>query len=63
MKKQTPQTPWLTSAEAAEYARCSRNTISLAASKGELVGHQTKPHSPWRFLQDDLDRWIGGTSK
>ncbi|MDI9900277.1 helix-turn-helix domain-containing protein [Rhodococcus sp. IEGM 1409] len=53
----------MTSTEAAEYARCNRSTITLAANSGQLVGHQRKAHSRWLFLQSDIDRWINKRDK
>lgn len=61
--------PWFTVAEAADRARCSRNTVLLALhaeqlKKGSgLLGRQrTEPKGYWLIHIDDLDDWICGRS-
>ena len=52
---------WLTSREAADRARVSRNTILDAAECGDLSGVKIKPGSPqsqWRFRPTDVDAWL-----
>lgn len=58
----TDQSSWLTSDEAAAYARSSRNTITLAAEAGRLIGYQRKFKSNWSFLHKDIDSWISQNS-
>ncbi|WP_171061687.1 helix-turn-helix domain-containing protein [Rhodococcus zopfii] len=54
--------PWLTTKEAAAYARVHRETLYMALQAGELEGYQIggKPSSPWRTTREALDRWIRG---
>lgn len=63
----TPTSPWLTTKEAAERARCHRDTIYDALHQEELEkgtglrGRQRKaPNGSWLIHVDDLDAWIGG---
>lgn len=54
-------TVWLTSREAAEYARVSLSIISRAANDGRLSGVKLDPESPkssWRFRTADVDAWL-----
>lgn len=54
-------TDWLTSAEAAGYAKVSVNTIRDAAERGDLSGVKMTPDSKrsrWRFLASDVDAWL-----
>lgn len=55
-------TPWLTTKEAAEYARVNPHTIYDALRAGDLEGYQIngKPTNPWRTTTEALDRWIRG---
>lgn len=52
--------PWLTTAEAAEHARCSPYTIRVAAEHGRLSGVKSSPakQARWRFRTSDVDRWL-----
>lgn len=52
---------WMTSAEAAVYARLTVNTIRDAAECGDLGGVKVTPgstRSQWRFRQADIDAWL-----
>lgn len=54
-------TEWLTSAEAAVYARVTLNTIRDAAERGDLSGTKMTPgsiRSQWRFRHTDVDEWL-----
>jgi excisionase family DNA binding protein len=54
-------TEWLTSAEAANYARVSINTLRDAAECGDLSGVKVTPgstRSQWRFRPADVDAWL-----
>ncbi|NIL77674.1 helix-turn-helix domain-containing protein [Rhodococcus sp. B10] len=64
-----PTSPWLTAQEAADRARCHRETIYTALHDEELkrgtglVGRQRKaPKGAWLIHVDDLDAWVSGTS-
>jgi excisionase family DNA binding protein len=47
---------WMTSREAAEYARCSVRTLTRAAAAGALKQHrQTRAI---RYRRDELDAWM-----
>lgn len=53
--------PWMTTAEAAEYARLSVHTIYEAAEDGRLSGVKTTPgqkRSQWRFRKSNVDHWL-----
>lgn len=52
---------WLTSTEAAAYAKVSVNTIRDAAEHGDLGGVKVTPNSTrsrWRFRHADIDAWL-----
>lgn len=52
---------WLTSVEAAAYAKVSVNTIRDAAECGDLDGVKITPdsiRSRWRFKSEDVDVWL-----
>ncbi|MEU0515835.1 helix-turn-helix domain-containing protein [Amycolatopsis sp. NPDC006125] len=51
---------WWTPAEAASYARCSRNRVHLALESGELHGHQARKGGRWRIKREAVDAWIQG---
>lgn len=54
-------TTWLTTAEAAEHAKCSTRTVLNAARAGELVGYQRRaPNGTWRFKITEVDTWLEG---
>lgn len=53
-------TPWLITAEAAQYARCSEDEIRDALASGELHGTQRRPGGRWRIHRDWLDAWLRG---
>lgn len=55
-------TPWRTTAQAAEYAHCHKVTILRRLEAGELKGHQVKFGGRWLIHRDDLDAWIRGES-
>ncbi|MGF0311187.1 helix-turn-helix domain-containing protein [Rhodococcus sp. IEGM1428] len=59
--------PWLTAQEAADRARCHRETIYDALHQDELkagtglCGRQrTAPKGAWLIHVDDLDAWVSG---
>lgn len=54
------ETPWMTTAEAAAYARCHVVTITEALRKGKLRGSQAKKNSKWLIHREALDAWISG---
>jgi hypothetical protein len=47
--------PYLLVHEAALYCRCSDSAIYHAAEKGDLNGSK---QGTWRFVKEDLDKWI-----
>lgn len=52
---------WLRTAEAADYAKCSVNSIRDAAERGDLSGVKLTPgsiRSQWRFTPEDIDAWL-----
>lgn len=52
---------WMTTTEAAAYARCSPDSIRDAAGAGDLDGSKITPNSTrskWLFTAEDLDRWL-----
>lgn len=53
----------LTVKEAAEFLRCSPDTVKRRARAGELPA--SKIGRAWRFRRADLDRWLaeGGTRR
>jgi hypothetical protein len=62
-----PQSPWMTTAEAATYARCHPTTIrkafvDYAQSSGSrgVRSLQRGPNSPHLVHVDDLTRWMAG---
>lgn len=50
--------PWLTTAEAADYARCSVTSIYRALDSGTLRSSQTGPRARYRIHTDWLDTWL-----
>ncbi|UGQ59884.1 helix-turn-helix domain-containing protein [Rhodococcus pyridinivorans] len=54
--------PWMTTKEAAEYARVNPHTIYDALRAGELKGHQIngKASNPWLMTAESIDAWIRG---
>jgi excisionase family DNA binding protein len=56
----TRTSPWFNTAEAAEYAKTSVETIIQARERGDLLGYQRIYRGTWRFHEDDLDRWVRG---
>jgi excisionase family DNA binding protein len=55
-------TPWMTTRQAAAYARRHRETVLLALRRGELQGTQRngRANCTWRVHRDDVDRWMRG---
>ena len=51
-------TPWLTTDEAAAYARCSATTIYRAIDAGALRASHNGPRSPYRIHTDWIDTWL-----
>lgn len=54
------ESPWLTTAEAAQYAKRSRDGIARALRSGELRGNQPGRKGSWLIHRDDLDAFIRG---
>lgn len=54
------ESPWLNTAEAANYSRRHLNTISKALRTGELTGNQTCRGGTWLINREHLDAWIRG---
>lgn len=62
-----PESPWMSTKQAAAYAGRHFKTVRLAASeyvssdgKRGLKGVQRRANCSWRFHRDDVDRWIRG---
>jgi excisionase family DNA binding protein len=53
---------WLTTQEAAAYARCLPSRISWAAKRGQLRGTRRTAGGRWNFQRADLDAWLEGRS-
>lgn len=54
-------TPWLTSSEAADRARCNVDTLQDALRSQELRGYQGGgKKGRWRIHVEDLDAWVRG---
>ena len=51
-------TPWLDVRGAAARAICSDGTILREARAGRLCGYKIGGRRCWRFLADDVDRWL-----
>jgi excisionase family DNA binding protein len=52
---------WFTAAEAAIYARMSRQVLLRFARDGRLKGEQVSGRNgTWRFHRDDLDAFLRG---
>jgi excisionase family DNA binding protein len=56
-------TPWMTSAEAAVYARCSVKTIARAVAADRLRHVRLAGTARLRFRSDWLDRWLSGDAE
>lgn len=54
----TPATPWMTTNDAAGYARCSRDTVIRAIDSGRLRSAHAGPKTRYRIHVDWLDAWI-----
>lgn len=59
--------PWMTTAEVAAYARCHRRTVERGYrdyrhSNGRqgLKHIQSRPHAPCKTHREDVDRWMDG---
>lgn len=52
--------PWRTPKEAADYTRCSVDTLLDALRSQELRGYQSGSGGRWRIHLDDLDAWVRG---
>jgi hypothetical protein len=50
--------PWLTPAEAAEYAKRHPKNVSAALRNGVLPGTQAARKGRWVVHRDDLDVWV-----
>ncbi|WP_230597306.1 helix-turn-helix domain-containing protein [Rhodococcoides fascians] len=62
-----PTSPWLSPREAAEHARCHRQSIynalyqeELKAGSGLKGRQKTAPQGAWLIHIDDLDAWTAG---
>jgi len=52
---------WFTAAEAARYARISRQVLLRFARDGRLKGEQVSGRNgTWRFHREWLDAWLSG---
>ncbi len=51
-------TPWLDVKGAAARALCSEATILREARAGRLCGYKIGGRRCWRFLAEDVDRWL-----
>ena len=51
-------TPWLDVQRAAAWALCSSGTILREARAGRLRGYKIGGRRCWRFLAEDVDRWL-----
>ena len=58
-----PASPWLDVPGAAARAICSDSTILREARAGRLKGYKIGGRRRWRFLADDVDRWLMGTAE
>jgi excisionase family DNA binding protein len=56
----TVDSPWLSLAEAAAYAKFHKSTLADALRDGSLRGYQVRPGGDWRIRASDLDAWISG---
>ena len=50
--------PWLTAAEAAAYARTNIDEITAACRNGALVAGRRGERGQWRIHRDDLDSYL-----
>jgi excisionase family DNA binding protein len=50
--------PWMTTLEAAKYARCHPHTINKALRSRHLAGSQAVTKGRWLIHRDALDAWI-----
>ena len=53
-----PYTPWLDVRGAAARAVCSDGTILREARAGRLRGFKIGGRRCWRFLTEDVDKWL-----
>ena len=58
MPDRESSTPWLDVQGAAARAVCSYGTILREARAGRLRGFKIGGRRCWRFLADDVDRWL-----
>lgn len=58
MPDRDPGSPWLTVRGAALRALCSEATVLREARKKRLRGFKIGGRRCWRFLKDDVDRWL-----
>ena len=58
MPDRDPTTPWLDVQGAAARALCSDGTILREARAGRLRGYKVGGRRCWRFLSEDVDRWL-----
>lgn len=52
------RSPWLDTAEAAEYLGYSRSTICALVRSGQLVASQRRPGAEYRFRTEWLDAFV-----
>lgn len=52
--------PWLTAAEAAQYARMDYDTVRQALAAGKLRGLQASKGAKWRTRAEWVDAWLSG---
>ena len=58
MPDRDPSTPWHDVQGAAARAVCSGGTILREARAGRLRGYKIGGRRCWRFLAEDVDRWL-----
>lgn len=52
--------PWLTVAEVAQYARSSKSEVLAALAAEDLRGSQLRTNGRWRIHREDVDAWLLG---
>jgi excisionase family DNA binding protein len=58
----SPPTPWMTTIEAARYARCGPKAIYKAVAAGRLRAARLNGRRDLRLLAAWLDRWLEETT-
>jgi excisionase family DNA binding protein len=52
-----PSSPWLSTAQAAQYLQASEATVMRAARRGKLRAYKLGARC-WRFTREDLDAFL-----